>query len=474
MLLRQITDPTLAQYAYLIGCQRTKQALVVDPERDVDRYLAIAAEEGLTITHVAETHIHADFLSGAQALAEAAGADLYLSAEGDDDGWGSTWAQDRDDVTFLRDGDTFEVGNIEIRALHTPGHTPEHLSYLIVDHGGGASTPMGIASGDFVFVGDLGRPDLLESAAGQSGAQEPAARALYESVQRFLDLDDQLQVWPGHGAGSACGKSLGAIPQSTVGYEKAYNGAIDAARRGEQAFVDNILDAQPEPPLYFGRMKRLNRDGVPPLAGLPTPRALAPDELADLGDAVVVDTRADRSAFMAEHLPGALYSPFGKQFNAVVGSYVTDPEAEIVLVIDEADVEAAVRDLVRIGLDHVVAYATFETLAAYVQGGGATATIPEVDFQAVVDREDHSSVLDVRRQAEFEAGHVPGAANVAHTRLADRLDEVPEGVLYVHCQSGVRSAVASAMLARHGRDIRYVNDAFPHYRELADDVATGA
>ena len=474
MLLRQITDPTLAQYAYLIGCQRTKQALVVDPERDVDRYLAIAAEEGLTITHVAETHIHADFLSGAQALAEAAGADLYLSAEGDDDGWGSTWAQDRDDVTFLRDGDTFEVGNIEIRALHTPGHTPEHLSYLVVDHGGGASTPMGIASGDFVFVGDLGRPDLLESAAGQSGAQEPAARALYESVQRFLDLDDQLQVWPGHGAGSACGKSLGAIPQSTVGYEKAYNGAIDAARRGEQAFVDNILDAQPEPPLYFGRMKRLNRDGVPPLAGLPTPRALAPGELADLGDAVVVDTRADRSAFMAEHLPGALYSPFDKQFNTVVGSYVTDPEAEIVLVIDEADVEAAVRDLVRIGLDHVVAYATFETLAAYVQGGGATATIPEVDFQAVVDREDRSSVLDVRRQAEFEAGHVPGAANVAHTRLADRLDEVPEGVLYVHCQSGVRSAVASAMLARHGRDVRYVNDAFPHYRELADDVATGA
>ena len=474
MLLRQITDPTLAQYAYLIGCQRTKQALVVDPERDVDRYLAIAAEEGLTITHVAETHIHADFLSGAQALAEAAGADLYLSAEGDDDGWGSTWAQDRDDVTFLRDGDTFEVGNIEIRALHTPGHTPEHLSYLVVDHGGGASTPMGIASGDFVFVGDLGRPDLLESAAGQSGAQEPAARALYEAVQRFLDLDDRLQVWPGHGAGSACGKSLGAIPQSTVGYEKAYNGAIDAARRGEQAFVDNILDAQPEPPLYFGRMKRLNRDGVPPLAGLPTPRALAPGELADLGDAVVVDTRADRSAFMAEHLPGALYSPFDKQFNTVVGSYVTDPEAEIVLVIDEADVEAAVRDLVRIGLDHVVAYATFETLAAYVQGGGATATIPEVDFQAVVDREDRSSVLDVRRQAEFEAGHVPGAANVAHTRLADRLDEVPEGVLYVHCQSGVRSAVASAMLARDGRDVRYVNDAFPHYRELADDVATGA
>ncbi|WP_412061960.1 MBL fold metallo-hydrolase [Rubrivirga sp. IMCC45206] len=474
MLFRQITDRTLAQYAYLIGCQRTKQALVVDPERDVDRYLAIAASEGLTITHVAETHIHADFLSGARDLAEATGAQLFLSAEGEADGWGSFWAKDRDDVTFLRDGDTFAVGNIELRSVHTPGHTPEHLSYLVVDHGGGADTPMGLVSGDFVFVGDLGRPDLLESAAGQGGAQEPAARALFDSVQRFLELDDELQVWPGHGAGSACGKALGAIPQSTVGYEKRYNGAIDAAHRGEDDFVANILDAQPEPPLYFGRMKRLNRDGVPPLAALPTPRALAPADLSDLGDAVVVDTRADRSAFMAAHLPGALYSPFDTSFNTVVGSFVTDPEAEIVLLIAAADVEAAVRDLVRIGLDRVVAYATFETLAAHVQGGGETATIPEVGFEAVRDREPGAAVLDVRRLAEHAAGHVPDATNVAHTRLADRLDEVPDGApLYVHCQSGVRAAVASAFLARQGHDVVYVNDGFPHYREIADDVETG-
>ena len=173
MLFRQIADPKLAQYAYLIGCQRTKQALVVDPERDIDRYLAAAAEEGLTVTHVAETHIHADFLSGARDLADATGAHLYLSAEGEDDGWGSLWAQGRDDVTFLHDGDSFEVGNIEVRAVHSPGHTPEHLSYLVVDHGGGADTPMGLVSGDFVFVGDLGRPDLLESAAGRAARRSP-------------------------------------------------------------------------------------------------------------------------------------------------------------------------------------------------------------------------------------------------------------------------------------------------------------
>lgn len=480
MLFRQITDSKLAQYAYLIGCQQTKEALVVDPERDIDRYLALAAAEELTITHVAETHIHADFLSGARDLADAAGAHLFLSAEGEDAGWGSSWAKNRDDVTFLRDGDTFTVGNIEIRAVHTPGHTPEHLSYLVTDRGGGATTPMGIISGDFVFVGDLGRPDLLESAAGQAGAQEPAARALYASVRQFLGLDDRLQVWPGHGAGSACGKSLGAVPQSTVGYERVYNVAIGAAEHGENAFVQAILDAQPEPPLYFARMKQQNRDGVPPLAALPTPRALSPDELADLGaaglaDAVVIDTRADRSAFMAAHLPRSLYSPFDKQFNTVVGSYVTDPETPLVLVIGEADVAEAVRDLVRIGYDRVAAYATYETLAEVLQRDGTAASIPEVDFKAVTRREDGAAILDVRRRSEYEAGHVPEAANVAHTRLAGKLEGVPEGrPLYVHCETGVRSAVASAFLAKKGYDVQYVNDEFPHYRELADAVVAGA
>lgn len=467
MLFRQIFDPKLAQYAYLVGCQRTRAALVIDPERDIDRYLALAAEEGLEITAVAETHIHADFLSGARDLADATGARLYLSAEGEPAGWGYGWAKGRIDVTSLTDGDTFRVGNIEIRALHTPGHTPEHLSFLVTDHGSGAATPMGIVTGDFVFVGDLGRPDLLEAAAGEAGAQLPAARALYGSVQRFLALDDALQVWPGHGAGSACGKSLGAVPQSTVGYERLYNAAIDAARAGAERFVASILDAQPEPPLYFARMKRLNRGGVPPLAALPSPRALAPAELGSLpAGAVVVDTRPDRSAFMAAHLPGALYAPLDRQFNTTVGSFVTDPEAPLVLVAPAPRIEEAVRDLVRIGYDRVVAYVTYETLAAYFEAGGEAASIPEVDFGAVVGRDAAASVVDVRREAEFAAGHVPGAVNAAHTRLAGRLDEVPEGRrLYVHCQSGARAAVASAFLARAGYDVRYVNDDFSNLRK---------
>ena len=472
MLFRQIYDPSLAQYAYLVGCQRTGEALVVDPERDVDRYLAAAAAEGVRIAHVAETHIHADFLSGARELADRTGARLYLSAEGEGDGWGSAWARGRGDVTFLRDGDVFSVGNVEVRAAHAPGHTPEHLAFLVTDHGGGADAPMGLLSGDFVFVGDLGRPDLLEAAAGQAGAQEPAARALYASVQRFLELGDHLQVWPAHGAGSACGKALGAVPQSTVGYERRYNGAIDAARRGEDAFVAAILDGQPEPPLYFARMKAQNRDGVPPLAALPVPRALAAAELDDLDGATVVDTRPDRSAFMAAHLPGALYAPLGASFSTVVGSYVTDTDTPLVLVLPEARVDEAVRALVRIGLDRVTAYATYEALAEHVQGGGAAASIPEVSFEAVAERHGEP-VLDVRRRPEVEAGHVPGAAWAPHTRLAARLDEVPDGPVFVHCQSGARAAVASAFLASQGRDVRYVNDGFGRYRDLGP-VETGA
>jgi hydroxyacylglutathione hydrolase len=277
MLFRQIFDPKLAQYAYLVGCQKTKEALLIDPERDVDQYVAIAAGEGLTITAVAETHIHADFLSGAREMAERHGARLYLSDEGAADGWTSKWAKGGDyDVTFLHHGDSFTVGNIEITAIHTPGHTPEHLSFQIVDHGGGASEPMGLVTGDFVFVGDLGRPDLLESAAGVEHAMRPSAEKLFASARDFLDYEDFLQVWPGHGAGSACGKALGAVPQTTVGYEKRYNPMLDAARRGQEAFVDAILDGQPEPPLYFARMKQLNRDGVPLLDGLPRPRPSRP------------------------------------------------------------------------------------------------------------------------------------------------------------------------------------------------------
>ena len=481
MLYRQIFDPKLAQYAYLIGCQQTGEALLIDPERDIDRYVEAAEAENLEITAVAETHIHADFLSGARELAERSGAKLYLSDEGDDD-WKYEWVEQQKqdgsdyDHVLLKDGDTFHVGKIEVQAVHTPGHTPEHLSYLITDKGGGADTPMGIATGDFVFVGDLGRPDLLEQAAGLHDVQEPAARQLYESLPRFKELEEHLQVWPAHGAGSTCGKALGAVPQTTVGYEKRYNDALEAAEGGEEAFVNAILEGQPEPQMYFARMKRDNKKGVPLLGELPRPRKLTARELAEHAeddDTLLVDTRLDRSAFMAHHTPGALHAPMNKMFNAAVGSLVTDETMPLVLVIDEERVEEAVRDLVRIGYDHVVAFATPATLERYFGQDGASETIEEIDFEALeqMRKEPGTAVLDTRFASEYEAGHVPGAVNASYTRLPDYLeDRVPrDQTLLVHCGSGARAAAASSFLAREGYDVKYVNGLFSGWADAHAD-----
>jgi hydroxyacylglutathione hydrolase len=312
MLFRQFFDPKLAQYAYLVGCQKSGEALIIDPERDIDRYVEAAEAEGLRITAVAETHIHADFLSGAREFAERFGTRTYLSDEGGEE-WASEWARKGDyDVQFLKHGDTFHLGGIEVQAVHTPGHTPEHLSYVLIDRGGGASTPIGIATGDFVFVGDLGRPDLLEQAAGMHGVQEPSARQLFASLPRFTELQDYVQVWPAHGAGSTCGKSLGAVPQTTVGYEKLYNASLSVAADGEEAFVGAILAGQPEPQTYFARMKRDNNHGVPLLGALPQPQKFTAAELertVEKGETLVVDTRLDRSAFMARHVPGPSTPP---------------------------------------------------------------------------------------------------------------------------------------------------------------------
>jgi hydroxyacylglutathione hydrolase len=489
MLFRQIFDPKLAQYAYLIGCQKTRQAIVIDPERDIDRYLTIAEAENIEIVAVAETHIHADFLSGAREFAERCGTRLYLSDEGGDD-WRYEWAKGRradgaaHDAVLLHDGDTFSVGNIEFTAIHTPGHTPEHLSYLIIDRGGGASTPMSMITGDFVFVGDLGRPDLLEQAAGLHGMQEPAARQLYASLPRFLGQEDHLTVWPGHGAGSSCGKALGAVPVSTIGYEKRYNASLAAAKGGEDEFVRTILGGQPEPQTYFARMKRDNRLGPPILGSLPGPRKLTPAELRRFADpeaGLVIDTRLDRSAFMARHLPGSLYAPMNRTFNTVVGSLVVDEQQPIVLIVDEVRVEEAVRDLIRIGYDNIVAFADPAALDRYFDEGGPAAMIAEVDFSRIDDirSRDEVEVLDVRYTSEYVAGHVPGAVNASYTRLPDYMERrVPKnGTLAVHCGTGARSAVAAAFLAREGREVVYVNGSFEEYarkREVQEERLAGA
>lgn len=476
MFFRQIFDEQLAQYAYLIGCQRTGEALIIDPERDVERYVEIAADEDLTIVAATETHIHADFLSGCRQMAESHGVRIYLSDEGDAD-WKYQWPELGDyDVTLIRDGDIFMIGNIQVKVLHTPGHTPEHVSLLITDLGGGATDPVGIASGDFVFVGDLGRPDLLETAAGVQGAREPSARRLYASSRRFLELPDYIQVWPGHGAGSACGKALGAIPQSTVGYERRFNSALTS--ESESAFVESILEGQPEPPGYFARMKKLNKEGVPLLGEIPQPPHLSPEALvaATREDGrILADTRSSREDFFEDHVAGSLFAPMGTDFAMVVGSYAK-PEDEIYLVVEEDEVDIAVLTLLRIGYDRVGGYITPDEVAQVPQDHRRTT--PMVAFESFDVPEDGSSVtvLDVRTPDEYDEGHLPGALNIAHTRLPGRLGDVPrDQPVFAYCRTGRRASFATALLERAGYEATVVDgsvDSWPGRREKAAATAT--
>jgi hydroxyacylglutathione hydrolase len=462
MFLRQVFDSHLAQYAYIIGCQRTGEAIVIDPERDIDRYREIAASEGLKITAVAETHIHADFVSGAREFAAADPAiRIYVSGEGGPD-WQSEWANGLPHVTRLRDGDTFQVGKIGFRVVHTPGHTPEHLIYVVTDIGGGADEPMAVLSGDFLFVGDAGRPDLLEQAAGQVGTQEQGARALYHSLRKVSDLPTHVQIFPGHGAGSACGKALGSIPSSTFGYEAKFNAALKLALKGTEAdFVKFILSGQPEPPAYFAEMKRVNRIGPAFLGSLPQLQRVPLDQVADRldeGHFVVVDTRS-RADFLDGHLRRSLFTP-PEKFSDFAGSYLT-PGDEIVLVLERLqDGDDFVRQLARMGFDRVSGVVTAGELEPAPKGSWvSTRAVQFPEVPALLSGK--SAVLDVRKATEFAESHLRGAKNIAHTRLRPRLSEVPiADPLFVHCQSGLRATAACAFLAREGRDVTCVNDHF--------------
>lgn len=463
MYFKQFFDERLAQYAYLVGCQKNGTAIIIDPMRDIDQYINVAAKENLTIVGAADTHIHADYISGLREFAER-GVKVYASDEGDKD-WKYEWLinSDKYDYELLHDGDTFAIGNIKFKAWHTPGHTPEHLSYIITD-GAAADEPIGIATGDFVFVGDVGRPDLLESAANVVGMMEPSARTLYGTVQKFKEMPDYLQIWPGHGAGSACGKALGAVPETTVGYELRFNKSLKSAT-SEDSFVKFILEGQPEPPLYFARMKRDNKIG-PAVTAVANPVRRSVNEIDGLladSNTVVLDTR-ERDLFASGHIKNSLLSPLNKAFNTVAGSYITE-EQNMLLVVEEARVDEAIVELYRIGLDNVIGFITPDDLKAY----GKLDTIEVRKFAESNDLFENPdyAIVDVRKATEYaEEGHIDGALNIAHTRLLPRKEEVPaDKKLVVHCQAGGRSAVAAAFLKREGYDVVLVDDEFENYKK---------
>ncbi|MGI8547474.1 MAG: MBL fold metallo-hydrolase [Gemmatimonadaceae bacterium] len=304
MIFRRFYDDALAQASYLIGCERTRQAVVIDPNLAIDTYREAAAQEGVRITHVTETHIHADFASGARALAANTGAELHVSDEGGD-AWRYSFLTEPG-VHAVHDGDRLSVGSVHLDALHTPGHTPEHLAFLVIDETR-SPLPLGAVTGDFLFVGDVGRPELLERAAGEAGTMHAAAADLYRSVQRFKMLPDYLQIWPGHGAGSACGRAMSSAARSTLGYERIANWALQPV--SESDLVEYVLKDQPAAPPYFGAMKLRNRGGRIGNAGS-LPRNVSCAEFASAPDdnVVLIDVR-NPDEWARGHIGGAILIP---------------------------------------------------------------------------------------------------------------------------------------------------------------------
>ncbi len=458
---RQIYDEGLSQAAYIIGDPSTRQAVVVDPLRDIDLYLDHAANKGYEIVGVLETHIHADFLSGGRELAMSTGATFYISGE-TVEGW-EYGALDGLDVVELRDGDTFDVGDgIEIKALHTPGHTPEEMSYLVVEKGNG-DDPMAVLTGDFMFVGDLGRPDLLEEAAGEEGTAEPGARQTFQSMTSgFLELPDYVAVWPGHGSGSACGKALGDVPSSTIGYEKRTAWWSEFfENNNEDGFVKEFLSDQPESPTYYANMKTWNRDGASILGELPSPSRLTPKrfhQLAESDDTWIMDLRDFRS-FARGHLPGSINFAKLKELSNQAGRLAPYGK-NLVLVAEPSQIEEATRRLIRIGLDDIVGFVPASRIGQYATG--------ELDTFPVVDdpdeafelyQQDNTRIVDVRSIGERSRGYIPESQHAYYGNIpqmlaeAEERGEAPKGEkVIVHCEAGARATVAASYLQAHGFD----------------------
>ena len=453
MFFKRFYDSGLAQASYLIGCDATREAVVVDPSRDVAQYLSAAATERLFITKIVETHIHADFVSGSRELASRCGAELLLSAEGGRD-WQYAFAAS-DHATLLHDGDSFTAGRVRFDVLHTPGHTPEHLAFLVTDLAA-SDRPVGLISGDCLFVGDVGRPDLLERAAKVADTMEESAHALFTSLKRLRELPDFVQLWPGHGAGSACGKALGALPQSTIGYERIANWGFAAT--DENAFVTEVLAGQPEPPAYFAEMKRTNRDGPSPLGEWPQPALLDARRLADAlaGGEIVVDTRPAES-YAAGHAAGTLNIPLGKSFVTWAGSLLPYDHDVYLIAAAQEDATRAAHDMAKIGLDRLGGWFAVQALAEWSETGGPLERVAQVTSAAIADRvaDGAVTVVDVRNASEWAHGHLPGALHIPLGALAQRMAEIPAGrAVVVQCQGGTRSAMAASVLLSHGvRDV---------------------
>lgn len=438
MYVQQFYVEDLGCASYLIGSETQGTAVVVDPERDVRPYLEAAHSLGLKITHIIETHLHADHVSGNIELAIHSGAEIYIHSA----------AQAQFPHRPLNDGDVLELGEVRLAVRHTPGHTPESVTLLVSDTQRAAEPWMAL-TGDLLFVGDVGRPDLVgpEVARGLAGE-------LYDSLfGTILQLDDSLMVYPGHGGGSLCGRAIASVRSSTLGFERRFNPALSVNERGE--FIEYMTNNLPEQPGNHRRIKAMNRRGAHPLGEiLPRPLALSDAITHFQSGAALLDTRPVEE-YMLMHVPGSVNLAANEQMSNRAG-FVLPPEVSIVLLLNEAaDYERVVYSLARVGYDHIAGYLV-DGLQSWQAAGlpvtsGAVEDLTTAELVEMLKNGTAPAVVDVREPWEYAQGHIPGARLFPLGQLSERLAELdPQQPVVVVCQTGSRSQTGAAFLRQKG------------------------
>ncbi len=438
MYFKQFYLGCLAHASYLIGSEG--EAAVVDPQRDVDQYFDEAEANGLQIKYVIETHLHADFVSGHRELGERCGAQIVFGEKA-----AATFSH-----LAVKDGDEIQLGKITIRVLETPGHTPESISLLLIDPEV-SEEPLKVLTGDTLFIGDVGRPDL---AGGRGFSAQDMAGMLYDSLhEKLLKLPDQTEVYPAHGAGSMCGRNISSDTSSTIGEQRKFNYALKPMPRSE--FVRMMTTDIPPAPAYFPTDAEINRTGAAPLAELPRPVSLAALEFKQLAeDNTVLDVRS-AAEFGLGHVPGAINIGLSGQFAMWAGSLLSLDSGILLVAESESKVDEAVMRLARVGIETVKGYLE-RGLLSWHEAGFATTTVPQIsvnDLDELIKRASPPQVIDVRRAAEYDSGHVPQAVTAPLSQLKEQiatltLDRAKPTV--VICAGGYRSSAATSILAQQG------------------------
>jgi len=447
MFFHQRFIPGLAIYSYLVGDEKTKEAVVIDPTRDVDELLQLAQQQGLHITHILETHVHADFLCGSRELKARLNDKPLIHSSGLG---GADWTAAYADK-IVKDGDEVQIGEIRFKAVHTPGHTLEHLSWALYDNSRSKETPWLMFTGDFLFVGDVGRPDLL----GEE-ARKTLAHQLYQSVfERLPGVPDFTEIYPNHGAGSLCGKAIGSRGNSTVGYERQFNASL--VHKPEAQWVADLMAQMPLAPRYFPRMKHLNQQGPAILAStLPGTRAWSAQEFHQqtCENCLVVDVRS-KEAYAAAHIAASINIPLSQNLATWAG-WVLPYDQPLLLVLDSpAQLKEAVTQLIRVGLDDVQGYLE-GGIDAWETSGQRSVSLETISVHDLKQRRSngHASdvtVLDVRTDDEWNTSHVEGAIHIHGGLLQERFNDIPrDKPISVVCGSGYRASIATSLLQQNG------------------------